>query len=104
GRALMSKIPGSRKLGTHFSSLANFANTEIGNIIDQLDQLLGDSDYSDPKNLKSKFSKFKQYSGLLSKIENIVIAALSRKSDDDDFVNKLVQQICKEINYPLPPP
>jgi hypothetical protein len=104
GKALMSKIPGSRKLGTHFASLANFANAEIGVIIDALDSLLGDPDYSDPKNLKSKFSRFKQLSGILSNIENIVIAAMSRKSDDDDFVNKLVQEICKEINYPLPPP
>jgi len=104
GKALMSKIPGSRTLGMHFASLANFANTEIGVIIDALDQLLGSSDYSDPKNLRAKYSRFKQLSGMLSNIENIVIAAMSRKSDDDDFVNKLVQEICMEINYPLPPP
>ena len=104
GKALMSKIPGSRTLGTHFASLANFANTEIGHIIDALDDLLGDVDYSDPKNLKSKFSKFKKLSGALSNIENIVIAAMSRKSEDDDFVNKLVHEICKEVNYPLPTP
>ncbi|MBS1532567.1 MAG: hypothetical protein JSU01_19845 [Bacteroidetes bacterium] len=104
GRALMTKIPGSRTLGTHFASLANFANDEIGRIIDDLDNLLADSDYCDPKNLKSKFTRFKQLSFFLSKIENIVIAALNRKSDDDDFVNKLVQEICNEVNYPLPPP
>jgi hypothetical protein len=104
GRALMSKIPGSRTLGSHFSSLANFANTEISVIIDALDQLLGDASYSDAQNLKTKFSKFKHLSGMLSNIENIVIAAMSRKTDDDDFVNKLVQQICIEINYPLPAP
>ena len=104
GRALMIKIPGSRTLGSHFASLANFANSEIGVIITAVDHLLTDLDYSDPKNLKSKFSKFKQLSGMLSKIENVVIAAMNRKSDDDDFVNKLVQQICIEINYPLPPP
>ncbi|SFE52978.1 hypothetical protein [Spirosoma endophyticum] len=104
GRALMIKIPGARTLGIHFASLANFANTEIGVIIDALDLLLVDSDYSDPKNLKSKFSKFKKLSGVLSSIENVVIAAMSRKTDDDDFVNKLVHEICKEINYPLPPP
>lgn len=104
GKALMSKIPGSRTLGSHFASLANFANNEIGEIIDALDSLLVDLDYSDPKNLKSKFLKFKKLSGMLSKIENVVIAAMSRKSADDDFVNKLVQEICSEINYPLPPP
>ncbi|WP_412467101.1 hypothetical protein [Pedobacter sp. KLB.chiD] len=104
GKALMSKIPGSRTLGAHFASLANFANNEIKEIIDYLDTLLVDTEYSDPKNLKSKFSRFKNASGMLSKIENVVIAAMSRKSPDDDFVNKLVQEICSEINYPLPPP
>lgn len=104
GRALMSKIPGSRALGLHFSSLANFANNEIGEIIDALDRLYGDTGYSDPKNLKTKFSRFKMLSGMLSKIENVVIAAMSRKSDDDDYVNKLVKVICSEINYPLPSP
>lgn len=104
GRAMMSKIPGSRTLGMHFASLANFANAQIAEILDALDQLLADTDYSDPKNLKSKFSKFKQLSGMLSNIENIVVAAMCRKTDDDDYVNKLVQEICKEVNYPLPPP
>lgn len=104
GRALMSKIPGSRKLGSHFSSLANFANNEIGEIIDALDRLYGDAGYNDPKNLKIKFSRFKMLSGMLAKIENVVIAAMSRKSEDDDYVNKLVKEICNEINYPLPSP
>ncbi len=104
GRALMSKIPGSRKLGSHFSSLANFANNEIGEIIDALDRLYGDAGYNDPKNLKIKFSRSKMLSGMLAKIENVVIAAMSRKSEDDDYVNKLVKEICNEINYPLPSP
>lgn len=105
GRALMEKIPGARNLGPYFSALAATANREIEQIIENLDYLYNDSDYNDPRSIREKFSGFKQLSGKLSTIENVVIAAMSRMSvEDDNFVNKLVQEICREINYPLPAP
>jgi len=104
GKALMSKIPGARDLGIHFAALANKANSEINDLNDELDFLYSDPAYNDPKNLRSKFLTFRSLTGKLSKIENVVIAAISRKSEDDEFVNKLVYQICNEINYPLPSP
>ena len=105
GKALMKKIPGARDLGVYFSALATSANREIEQIIDNLDYLYNDPDYNDARNIREKFSRFKQLSGELSKLENVVIAAMSRKSNEDDnFVNKLVQEICKEINYPLQAP
>jgi hypothetical protein len=104
GRTLMLKIPGARQLGLHFNALAATANNEIEQVITSLEFLMADSDYNIPQNIREKFSRFKQYSNKLSKIENVVIAAMSRKTDDDDFVNKLVQEICREINYPLQAP
>ena len=104
GKALMSKIPGARDLGIHFAALANTANGDIDELNKDLDFLYSDPAYNDPQNLKSKFQIFRSLTGKLSKIENVVIAAISRKSDDDEFVNKLVYQICNEINYPLPSP
>ncbi len=104
GRVLMSKIPGARELGIYFPSLATIANREIERIVSELDYLYNDDDYNDPKSIRQKFSKFKQLSGRLSDIENVVIAAMSRKAADDEFVNKLVYQICQEINYPLQTP
>jgi len=104
GRALKAKIPGARDLGPHFSALAATAEREIDSISNSLDYLYVSPDYNDPKNLREKFSRFKQLSGQLSDIENVVIAAMSRKANDDDFVNKLVFEICKEINYPLQAP
>ena len=104
GSALKAKIPGARDLGIYFSSLATTAEREIDAIIDALDYLYANSDYNDPINIREKFSRFKYLSGQLSEIENVVIAAMSRKANDDEFVNKLVYEICKEINYPLQAP
>lgn len=104
GTALKSKIPGARDLGLFFSSLANTANREIDDINQALDHLYNDSAYNDTKTRREKFSRFKTLSGKLSEIENVVIAAMSRKAIDDEFINKLLYEICKEINYPLPTP
>lgn len=104
GRALMSKIPGARDLSIYFASLATIANREIEQILYELDYVYNDEDYNDPINIRQKYYRFKQLSGKLADIENVVIAAMSRKSKDDEYVNELVDQICKEINYPLQTP
>ena len=104
GKALMAKIPGARDLGRYYTSVAAIANREIEQLITELDYLYNDPDYNDEKNIKEKFSRFKHLSGKLSEIENVVIAAMSRKTDDDEFVNELVYKICTEINYPIPNP
>src|ERR1700676_1487870 len=104
GRALMAKIPGARNLGRYFTSLATVANREIDQLITELDYLYSDPDYNDVINIREKFSRFKQLSGRLSDIENVVIAAMSRKAQDDEYVNELVYEICREINYPLQNP
>jgi hypothetical protein len=103
-RVLMAKIPRAKDLGLYFSPLATVANAEIQDIIDALDYLYSDVDFGDSRSLRQKFFRFKQLSGKLSEIENVVIAAMNRKNIDDEFVNKLVFEICKEINYPLQHP
>jgi len=103
-KMLISKIPGAKDLGLYFSPLARAATTDIQNIINSLDYLYNDVDYSDASNLRQKFFKFKKLSGNLAEIENVVIAAMSRITPDDEFVNKLVYEICSEISYPLPSP
>lgn len=104
GQVLKGKIPRAKDLGLYFSPLATSATSEIDYIIGDLTHLLTDSAYSGVRMLRQKFHKFKQLSGRLSEIENVVIAAINRKTPDDEFVNKLVIGICNEINYPLQPP
>ena len=40
----------------------------------------------------------------LETVENVGVFALSRVSQDDDFLNALITDVCSEINYPLIPP
>ncbi len=40
----------------------------------------------------------------LETVENVGAFALSRVSHDDDFLNRLITDVCREINYPLIPP
>ena len=40
----------------------------------------------------------------LEAVENVGVFALSRVSPDDDFLNRLITDVCREINYPLIPP
>ncbi len=104
GKALMEKIPGARDLGIYFSPLATTANREIDGIVGELDYLYNDVVYNNPVNIRQKFYQFKRLAGKMADIENVVIAAMSRKDKDDEFINKLVHEICTEIDYPLPTP
>ena len=40
----------------------------------------------------------------LETVENVGAFALSRVSQDDDFLNRLITDVCSEIRYPLIPP
>ena len=40
----------------------------------------------------------------LETVENVGVFALSRVSQDDNFLNALITDVCSEINYPLIPP
>lgn len=48
--------------------------------------------------------KFKRLVEQLEVVESVGVFALSRVSEDDDFLNRLITDICREIAYPLIPP
>ena len=48
--------------------------------------------------------EFKRTVKHLNAVEGVGVFALSRTSQDDDFLNRLVTDVCREINYPLIPP
>ncbi|MBB6324471.1 hypothetical protein FHS59_000086 [Algoriphagus iocasae] len=103
-RVLKSKFPRAKDSSLYFDPLISKATVEIDLMIERLADLLYDQDYSQPQNLKEKFGKFKSILSELHVLENIIVAAISRKHDDDEYVNKLVRKVCSEIEYPVQPP
>ena len=51
-----------------------------------------------------RIREFKRIVEQLEAVENVGVFALSRVSQDDDFLNRLTTDICQEITYPLIPP
>lgn len=103
-RVLKSKFPRAKDSSLYFDPLISKATIEIDLMIERLAGLLYDQDYSQPQNLKQKFGKFKSILSELHVLENVIVAAISRKHDDDEYVNKLVRRVCTEIEYPVQPP
>ena len=48
--------------------------------------------------------EFKRLAEQLDVVESVGVFALSRVSQEDDFLNRLITDICHEIKYPLIPP
>ena len=48
--------------------------------------------------------EFERITKLLETVENVGALALSSINRDDDFLNRIITDICHEINYPLIPP
>lgn len=103
-RILKSKFPRAKESSLYFDPLIAKAMVEIDLMIERLADLLYDQDYSKPENLQEKFGKFKSILSELHVLENVIVAAISRKHDDDEYVNKLVRKVCSEIEYPIQPP
>lgn len=102
-RVLKTKIP--RPIH-HPEQLAlqRLCDERLNGIIAELDFLLKDEVVREKKNLRQRIRLWRRCREDLSQVETTGIIALSRIHDDDIFLNRLVFQIHREINYPLPPP
>lgn len=102
-RVLKTKIP--RPIHhTEQLALQRLCDERLNEVIGRLDYLLEDEVFREKKNLRQRIRLWKRCQVDLSQIETSGIIALSRMNDDDIFLNRLVFQIHREINYPLPPP
>ncbi|MBI5915150.1 MAG: hypothetical protein HY842_07210, partial [Bacteroidetes bacterium] len=88
----------------HFQVLERGCSEELDRNIEQLYFLLTDSDYQQDDKQEVRLKEFKLVVKVFDELENVGFAALTRCHYDDIGVCKLIQQICKEINYPLQPP
>ncbi len=100
---LKAKIPQPVK-AMELVALQRLCEARIDDIISQLDYLLSDRTILMKELAKERIRMFRRSLGELSQLETTAIAALNRVNEDDIFLNKLVFQIHREINYPLSPP
>ena len=99
---LVGMIPNG--LPQEFNGLEVIVRQELNEISKKLHQLLTLEIWQKPENQTAKMRGFKQAVCDIDILETTCIAALERRHDNDLFLNKLMQLIRQEINYPLPPP
>lgn len=99
-KTLKTKIP-VNTLPDGFKQLAATATNELDKNIFELERLYKDPKFQVTSNLPFKLNAFQKLVGGIDYLENFIIASLNRCSDEDATLTKLVDKICKEINYPL---
>jgi hypothetical protein len=90
-------------LPREFSILEQISRQEIAAVSDKLNQLLKGKEWLKPESQVERLRGFKQAVRDIDILETVCIAALERKNDNDLFLNKIMELIRHEINYPLPP-
>lgn len=88
----------------HFQVLAQGCLKLINEKISLLNNLYAAPVYQVPLNQSARLRDLKNIIWEIDIIENVAVSAISRHNTDDIKINKFVQQICKEINYPIPVP
>lgn len=99
-KTLKTKVPVNRLPGG-FKQLAATANTELDRFILELERLYKEPKFQVSLNLPYKLTAFQKLVNGIDYLENFIIASLNRCDNDDETLTKLVDQICKEINYTL---
>jgi len=85
-------------------ALHQICQDRIDQQISDLDKLLSDQIIIRKDLIHERIRKFRRILADLALLETTAIAALTRYKGEDIYLSKLIFQIHKEINYPLPPP
>ncbi|MCZ7632997.1 MAG: hypothetical protein M5U20_05890 [Phycisphaerales bacterium] len=101
-RELRARIP--RRLPRDYDTLAKECRSRLDASLATLRSLRGDPDYQVPANQPERMRKLKREVADLDMLETEGIAALVRATDDDHQLNRLLERITQEIDYPLVTP
>ena len=95
GEVLLGKIPSLQSREFHLLSQR---------CRDKLNTLLNDIPKLAKYDTEIRLRRFKRIVAEIDLLEENAIAALNRATDDDRFLNILIERITREIQYPLLPP
>jgi hypothetical protein len=101
-RCLKSKIP--RNLPRDYDTLDRTCTDILANILLRIRHLRDDVNFKRPELSSERLRTFRRIVADLEIVEIFGIAALERAIDSDHLLNRLLEQITKEIAYPLPTP
>lgn len=99
---LVGRIP--RDLPREYAALEQACRLQINAIIAGLNRLAEDEKNSNPKRQTARLRVFRRLVADLDILEATGIMALTRRHSDDHLLNHLIEQIRKEIRYPLAAP
>ncbi|HEX8178639.1 MAG TPA: hypothetical protein VF525_03765 [Pyrinomonadaceae bacterium] len=102
GQRLLSTIPTS--LPREFHRLEQICRGRVCDVIDKLRSLVEDPRILQPDLQPERLRRFRRAVRELDFLETVCIAALERALDADKHLNRVVERIRTEINYPLLPP
>ncbi|MCE7923099.1 MAG: hypothetical protein DYG98_08570 [Haliscomenobacteraceae bacterium CHB4] len=88
----------------HFQALAQRCLDLIDENISDLKLLHTAPEFQNEANQSTRLKLLKIRIREIDLIENIAVSAITRCIDGDERINKFVQGICREIDYPLIPP
>ncbi|MBK9097497.1 MAG: hypothetical protein IPM14_05085 [bacterium] len=97
GRKLKEKIP-HETLAVSFNPLVQTCENLIDSILFELNDAIKNGE------LNHKLFTLRDSIHRLDLIENRPVAALSRIDQNDEFINKIIDKIRREIKYPITPP
>lgn len=103
---LLSQVPrGPAQLPSELLLLSQGCITKLNEVLKDLEYVLDDPLMQRADLQSSRLRTFRRSVQALDIIENVGVAALVRRDLKGDlWLNRLVSQITKEINYPLNPP
>jgi hypothetical protein len=102
GQRLLSVIPTS--LPREFHRLEQICRGRICDVLDKLRSLIEDPRMLQPGLQPERLRRYRRSVRELDFLETVCIVALERALDTDKHLNRVVERIRTEINYPLLPP
>jgi hypothetical protein len=103
-RARLLKGKVRRDLPRDYEALIRTSHAELDDVIGRLRALQSVASDPRPAVHHAALRRFKRAVADLDILETRAIPALSRVDEEDHHANRLLYRICREIEYPLPPP
>ncbi len=103
-RACLLREIAQAEYSQEYDSLRTICLTQLEKILVTLRRLAEETVVNAELQTPRRVREFKRIERQINAVEGVGVFALSKTTQDDDFLNRLIAIICDEIAYPLNPP